>query len=107
VIYVQTSDLPTTWYTDTDYTIPIHVTSAVNGVPGVPVKVSIPEEQFSTSYTTGTIAVDGDDTHNVTINVPGAGPATLTLQVKAIDGYAEINKSNNKVTISITVQPKP
>lgn len=104
---MNTPDLPTTWYADTDYTIPINVTSAINSVEQVQAKVSIPEEGFSTSYVTGPIPFSGTDTHNVTINVSAIGPATLTLQVKTPLGYTDINPSNNKVTIAIDVQLKP
>jgi hypothetical protein len=106
-IYVNTSDIPNPWYNDTDYTIPIHVTAAGNSVVSVQVKVSIPEEAFSTSYSTGPIADGGDDAHNVTINVPAIGPATLTLAVRTPDGFKDITPSNNKVTIAINVQLKP
>ena len=104
---MNTPDLPTTWYNNTDYTIPIHVTSAVNSVLDVQVKVSIPEEAFSTNYVTGPIADGGDDAHNVTINVPAIGPATLTLVVKTPVGFKDINPGNNKVTIAINVQLAP
>ena len=69
--------------------------------------MSIPEEAFSTSYSAGPIADGGDDAHNVTINVPAIGPATLTLQVKTPSGFNDVNPSNNKVTIAIDVQLAP
>jgi hypothetical protein len=106
-VFIQTADIPNPWYTNTDYTLPIHVAIAAGMVPNAHVTVSIPEEGFSTAFDTGAIAATDSYSHNVTVNVPAMGPATLTLQVKVPAGYADYDKSNNKVTIAIEVQPKP
>jgi hypothetical protein len=106
-IYVQTADIPNPWYNDTDYTIPIHVSAAISDIFGAQVKVSIPEEAFSTTYQTGPITAGSEDVHNVTINVPAIGPATLVLQVKTPAGFADVNTSNNKVSIAIEVSLHP
>jgi hypothetical protein len=105
---IDTADIPNPWYNNTDYTLPIHVTANSGDFPnGVQVKVSIPEEAFSTTYLTGPIAAGGTDTHNVTVNVPAIGPATLTLFVKTPAGFADVDLSNNKRMIAITVQLAP
>jgi len=106
-IYVQTADIPNPWYNNTDYTIPIHVSAAVNDIPGATVKVSIPQEAFSTTYLTGSITAGSEDVHNVTINVPAIGPATLILLVKTPSGFADTDTSNNKVSIPIDVMLAP
>lgn len=106
-IDVNTSDIPNPWYNNTDYTIPINVSSFGADVPSIQVKVSIPEEAFSTTYTTGTIADGATDTHNVTINVPAIGPATFTLSIKTPAGFVDVDLSNNKRQIPIEVQLAP
>lgn len=106
-IFVQTSDIPNPWYTDTPYTIPVYVAVAVADVPSAHAKVSIPEEAFATSFDTGAIATTDNYFHNVDFNLTAMGPATLTLTVKAPAGYVDVNRGNNKVTISINVLPKP
>jgi hypothetical protein len=106
-VFIQTADIPNPWYNNTDYTLPIHVALLGGPVPNAHVVVSIPKEQFSASFDTGPLAETDAYSHDVTINVPAIGPATLTLQVKAPPGYADTDKSNNKVQIAIEVQLKP
>ncbi len=106
-ILVMTDDLPNPWYNNTDYKIPIHVSVAGSDVPPVTVKVSIPQEQFSVTYQTGPISDGSEDVHDVTINVPAIGPATLTLAVKTPPGFTDIVPANNKVQISIEIQLAP
>jgi hypothetical protein len=104
-IYVETPDIPNPWYSDTDYTIPIHVVTAVADVPDAHAKTNI--GPLVMDFDTGPIATTDTYSHPVTYNLPDAGPYVLTLSVKVPSGYADINRSNNKVDITIMVLQKP
>lgn len=104
-IFIYGTDLPSPWYVDTSYTIPFYVVVAGADVPNAHVKITI--ESLTAEFDTGPIATSDNYFHSIDFRLASAGPTTLAMSVKVPAGYADNDKSNNKGSIGVDVQPKP
>ena len=89
---------------NTDYTITVYISAlGTQDLPNVHVKLVGQNEGVSFKFDTGPIAYGGTYTHDVTVNLPAAGPSALILSATMPDGYADTKKSNNTKTVDIFV----
>lgn len=105
-VYVQTAELPVTWYVNMQYTIRVYVDDlALISVPNATIRLAI--QNLTATDDTGPIAAGATAYIDFDLTLDTAGPATLALKVVLPAGYTDFDKSNNTVNIAVEVQPQP
>lgn len=96
------------WYEGDVNKITIYVSAlGTQDVPNAHVKVVFKDEGVSESFDTGSIVVGGNYYHEIGVSLPASGPTTMVVTASVPNGYVDTKPSNNKVSVSFTVQAKP
>jgi hypothetical protein len=104
-IFVYGADLPNPWYTNTKYTLPIHVTATGGTIPSAHAKVTI--ENITAEWDTGPIGPADTYFYNLELTLTAAGPTELTMNIKTPPGFADTDRSNNKGSFPLEITANP
>jgi hypothetical protein len=104
-MFVYGADLPSPWYTNTTYVLPIHITVTGAPIPNAHAKVTI--ENITAEWETGPIAPADTYAYNLSLTLTAAGPTEFTTSIKTPPGFTDTDRSNNKGSFPLEITAKP